>query len=311
MPLETGTVLSDLNASNPAHSDGLSQTDAHIRLLKTLLLATFPNINAALSVTDEQLNALATGLLSLANGTSGTPSLSFGSDPSVGIYRAAAGILGIAGKLVTTGDAAIAGRLSGNGAQDAGQFVIFPKAPSSLATGGTAVGTERYVEADGSVYPMATFPVLGAFLGATYGGNGVTTFGVPLLTDTGRFLRSRTGSLLVGTAQANAIKSHSAAVSVSGGDHGHAINIHDPGHAHNSGNPQITASGLIAGPASGSSNPQFVNVGPSAINTTTNGTGITADAGGSGSLSLSGSASYSGDTETRPESFASIICLKT
>lgn len=39
--------------------------------------------------------------------------------------------------------------------------------------------TPPYVVCDGSIYNFVTFPFLGAKLGATFGGNGVTTFGVP------------------------------------------------------------------------------------------------------------------------------------
>jgi microcystin-dependent protein len=36
-----------------------------------------------------------------------------------------------------------------------------------------------YVVCDGTVYATATYPVLGALLGATFGGNGTSSFGVP------------------------------------------------------------------------------------------------------------------------------------
>lgn len=36
-----------------------------------------------------------------------------------------------------------------------------------------------YLVCDGSIYNVANFPYLGARLGATFGGNGITTFGVP------------------------------------------------------------------------------------------------------------------------------------
>lgn len=43
MALETGTYISDLVASNPAASDVTSQGDDHLRLIKTILQATFPS----------------------------------------------------------------------------------------------------------------------------------------------------------------------------------------------------------------------------------------------------------------------------
>ena len=43
MALETGTNISDLNASNPATGDAASDGDNHIRLVKTVLKTDFPN----------------------------------------------------------------------------------------------------------------------------------------------------------------------------------------------------------------------------------------------------------------------------
>lgn len=43
MPIESANFLSDLDATNPAGTDDRSQGDNHIRLLKNVLKATFPN----------------------------------------------------------------------------------------------------------------------------------------------------------------------------------------------------------------------------------------------------------------------------
>jgi len=67
---------------------------------------------------------------------------------------------------------------------------------------------------DGSLYLVADYPTLGAYLGATYGGDGVTDFGVP--DPRGEFLRARDagtgrnpdGDLVEGTRQAAAFLSH-------------------------------------------------------------------------------------------------------
>lgn len=56
--LETATYISGLTATNPASSDGLSQADDHLRLIKATLLATFPNITGAVTGTHTQLNTL-------------------------------------------------------------------------------------------------------------------------------------------------------------------------------------------------------------------------------------------------------------
>lgn len=77
--LETGTYISDLVVTNPLSSDLASTADDHIRLLKSTIKTTFPNINGAVTATDEQLNAIPaaanpTGTIGLTavNGSAGT-----------------------------------------------------------------------------------------------------------------------------------------------------------------------------------------------------------------------------------------------
>jgi len=59
MALETGSFLDDLVITNPVIGDDLSQADDHMRLIKTVLKASFPNISAAANPTAVELNALA------------------------------------------------------------------------------------------------------------------------------------------------------------------------------------------------------------------------------------------------------------
>jgi len=69
MGLETATYINGLVASNPVGaSDPKSQGDDHIRLLKATILATFPNITGAVTVTHGNLN----GILDASNLTAGT-----------------------------------------------------------------------------------------------------------------------------------------------------------------------------------------------------------------------------------------------
>lgn len=57
MGLETGTYISDLNASNPiGATDQVAQADDHLRLIKSTILATFPNVTGAMTLTHTQLN---------------------------------------------------------------------------------------------------------------------------------------------------------------------------------------------------------------------------------------------------------------
>lgn len=58
MGLESGTYISDLVASNPLGSDNKAQGDDHIRLIKTVIKNTFPNISGPVTLTQDQINAL-------------------------------------------------------------------------------------------------------------------------------------------------------------------------------------------------------------------------------------------------------------
>jgi microcystin-dependent protein len=58
MALESGTYIDDLVSSNPPQSDSLSQSAGHLRLLKSVILATFPNITGAVTGTHTELNAV-------------------------------------------------------------------------------------------------------------------------------------------------------------------------------------------------------------------------------------------------------------
>ena len=58
MALETGTYISSLNASNPASTDGLAQADDHIRLLKSTIKSTLPNVTGAITSSHTELNVL-------------------------------------------------------------------------------------------------------------------------------------------------------------------------------------------------------------------------------------------------------------
>lgn len=56
MALENGTYVNALVSSNPASTDGLAQADDHIRLIKSTLKNTFPNITGPVTATQASLN---------------------------------------------------------------------------------------------------------------------------------------------------------------------------------------------------------------------------------------------------------------
>ena len=51
MGLESGTYIDSLNSSNPVAGDPVNEGDDHIRLLKSTIAATFPNVSGAVTAT--------------------------------------------------------------------------------------------------------------------------------------------------------------------------------------------------------------------------------------------------------------------
>lgn len=60
MALETATYINQLDAANPLGSDPIASGDDHLRLIKSTLKATFPNITGAVTKTQTDINNLAT-----------------------------------------------------------------------------------------------------------------------------------------------------------------------------------------------------------------------------------------------------------
>jgi microcystin-dependent protein len=60
MALETATYINGLVPTNPLGNDPKSQGDDHLRLIKSTLKNTFPNVTGAVTVTQDQINAIGT-----------------------------------------------------------------------------------------------------------------------------------------------------------------------------------------------------------------------------------------------------------
>lgn len=78
MPVESATYINGLNASYPPATDLLTQADDHLRLIKSVLKTTFPNIDAPVTSTPDALNAVAANAIPI-----GVISIWYGSDVSV------------------------------------------------------------------------------------------------------------------------------------------------------------------------------------------------------------------------------------
>lgn len=60
MPLETASYIKQLDVNNPAATDFLAQADDHLRLIKTVLKNTFPNLDGPVTATSAQLSTALT-----------------------------------------------------------------------------------------------------------------------------------------------------------------------------------------------------------------------------------------------------------
>lgn len=193
-------------------------------------------------------------------------------------------------------------------------------------------------ECAGGTKLIADYPDLYAKLSTTYGGNGITTFGLPDLKTSGLFIRSRTGSVAVGTTQTDLIANHLhqiiGAVSITGStgndaaDHTHAVSATTSNdladHTHsgvlNAGSVATnTGNFAIGGPSSfvqsvSNSNSGGVNSNHTHSFSTTSG-GVLANhthpAGSlAGSTNFNSGNNVGGGAETRPANISAIVCIR-
>lgn len=58
MPLESASYIKDLDPANPAATDALAQADDHMRLIKSVVRNSFPNIGGAVTPSHTDLNGI-------------------------------------------------------------------------------------------------------------------------------------------------------------------------------------------------------------------------------------------------------------
>jgi hypothetical protein len=135
MALETGSFISDLNASNPQSTDSVAQADDHLRLIKSTVKATFPNITGAVTKTHTQLNNTLD-----KTGDTMTGALTLSGAPSSNLHAATKLYVDTAdaGKVDSTRTITAGTGLSGGGDLSANRTL-------SIASGG--VGTTQLADA--------------------------------------------------------------------------------------------------------------------------------------------------------------------
>jgi microcystin-dependent protein len=286
MPLESGTYIPDLVAANPSHTDGVSQGDSHVRLIKSVLLNTFPNWTdnsglagvGFLTSTQAQLdNAVKTVTGTGPNpifpaGTVGSPGIQFISDPDSGLYKVAEDSIALSLNATqqvnfTTSVAAFAQPITSpnfNG----GFFVV----PGIIAMWSGTSAPVGWAYCNGGTVSAASNPGLNAIYGNS-GGNitlpdmrDVVPIGQGNMggtSDRGFIPNSgiTAGILTLGSVVGEITHSLLAAELA---PHQHAVFLKDPGHFHSNG------FGLV-----GSALQQAGNGTGSQVNTGTSTTGMT------------------------------------
>ena len=232
MALETGTYVNSLNASNPASTDGLAQADDHIRLLKSTIKATLPNVTGAITATQLELNLMdgvtaTTAELNLVDGlTASTDELNVldGVTTTTDELNITDGLTATTAELnITDGLTVTTAELNHVDGVTSGIQAQLDALTAALANSGAPTGLVSYfantsaptgyIECNGSAVSRSTYSALFAAIGVTHGsGNGTTTFNVPDLR--GEFIRGWDNSKGVdngrafGSSQADALQGH-------------------------------------------------------------------------------------------------------
>lgn len=198
--------------------------------------------------------------------------------------------------------------------------------------GGTSVPA-GFFACDGSAIKRTKAPDLYAVIGLTHGpGNGSDDFPLPDLKTNGRFIRSSTASVAVGTLQAADIAAHNHTASTtitsitvaSDGAHTHTINASDSGHIHtvstsSDGGTSILEANLnlgTIGPAQGR-HLNYSGGSPAAFLAASAQANITASSVSAGAHSHAGSTgtatttvNNSSGTETRPINISLLAAIR-
>ena len=198
MALETATHINGLNSSNPVSTDAISAADDHIRLLKSTIKATFPNISGAMNATHTELNTVADGGTAATSTTLVDADRFVVNDDGTMVQVALTDLVTYISAAITNASALATIRgitypsadgtanqflqTDGSGnltfATPTGTFampagMIFPYAGSSIPTGG-------YLFCAGQAVSRSTYADLFTAIGTTYGtGDGSSTFNLP------------------------------------------------------------------------------------------------------------------------------------
>lgn len=196
MGLETAVYVNGLVVTNPAAGDPAGEGDDHIRLLKSVLRNTFPNLSGPITLTETEVNGILVTLAGLAP---------LSSPIFTGVPQGPTAAPGtITAQLATTAFAATVAA--------AAAAAIAPPTGSILTMALGAV-PNGYLECDGQAVSRVSYAALFSAIGLTYGtGDGISTFNVPDFR--GEFLRGWDNgkgtdpARTIGSFQADELRSH-------------------------------------------------------------------------------------------------------
>lgn len=220
MSVESTTTPAGLTATWPLHTDSLSETDGHLRLLKTVLQTTFPNLTGPVTLTQAQINALSGALLTAGGQTvGGTETFSN---------------VAVGGTLAVTGASSHTGAMTGTTATFTGNLTAANIFASGVTGGVSApVGTFSTVMNAGAVWQAGAALVPAGIITMWYGSTATIPTGWVLCDGTNSTpdLRSK---FIYGASSGGALVTGGAAsVTLATGNlpaHNHTVT--DPGHAH-------------------------------------------------------------------------------
>lgn len=187
MPLETGTYINSLVATNPAATDALSVADDHLRLIKSTIKNTFPNIQNAITATEAELNIMDNASAAVATTLVDADRMVI-NDDDVGMKQVAlndlrtylGSNLAVTSSMITDGTIQAADIADGQITQAklASNVTLIPAGVVQAYAGTTA--PSGYLLCYGQQLNRTQYADLFAAIGTTFGaGDGSTTFYIP------------------------------------------------------------------------------------------------------------------------------------
>lgn len=183
MALESATYINGLVTTNPPGSDPLSDADGHLRLLKSTIKTTFPNITGAVTVTQAQLNNI-TNAVQKDGSVNMTGALTLSGDPTSDLHAVPKQYVAAKSTTITGTDGlAGGGDLSDNrtlNIADGGVSTakIADSAVTTAKIADTAITTAKITDANVTPAKLSQPLTLGTAV-ATTSGNSVEFTGIP------------------------------------------------------------------------------------------------------------------------------------